>query len=553
MRPPRLVAALFALVTFTVTSAASAWTEARPTALATEVDVDHDGAATVSMRIRWTVLGGRMHEFDLPELPPALPLLEATAVTGNGAMIPVTTRIAAPGRMVVALGDERQGVRRGTVDVSIRYSTSLRAQGLIRRSGSEAIVELHSVPWSRGLEGVDLRVTLPRATHQAQWIRDDTPGVDTESSTELTRDVVHGRRRHLPANERWTVRLAVDPSIFPWLTAGTAQRPSSARIASRPWGQALLLAGISLVAMFFLIRVLSRTTAVEPARLPATACVLGALGVVLQPLHVLNVSHALPGGVLLALFGLTKILPTPQPRAVALRTPSRTLSEATRNILLQTSSPGVRRAALVLALAAVATGIAGASLGHAWVVVVASELTLALITWCAWSSRVVSPSDLAALVTVEKALDALTKRTRCARLSWRVQGDPSLRASVRLRLVPRRGWRLARGVRSLACEAIAVPSALGEKVLPLLSVRVAMGSPCEHGLRLLAARAGNVTSRPEEEETEYRCVLIGADRDVALSGLRAMMNQLFRRLAPMECSHEASTREGTQSGAHTSE
>ncbi|MFO0602446.1 MAG: hypothetical protein U0324_04690 [Polyangiales bacterium] len=535
MRPlRRLVAALLTLAALAATGAAHAWTEARPTGLATEVSVDGDGGATVAMRIRWTVLGGRMHEFDLAELPPDLALVEATAVAGNGATMPVTTRTPAPGRLVVVLGDEHQGVRRGTVDVLLRYTTSLRAQGLIRRAGSDVIVEVRTVPWARGLEGAELRVALPRAPRQAQWLRDETPGVEAESVTELSRDVVHAVRRHQPANEHWVARVAVDPGVFPWLTAGQARRQSVVRIASRPWGEAAAAAGVALAVMALLARALAKATPGGPdrSRRAQVAYAAGAVGVALPSLHLLGVPHALPAGVGLSLVALGVLLPTQSARAAAPEGPSRALPDDVRAALLRSASPRGRGAALVVAFAAVVTGVVGASLGHAWAAVAASELAVALLAWAAWSSRLAAPGDLAALAPVERDLASIAKRGGRARTSWRARGEASTRGSVRLRVVPRRGWRHARGVLAVECEAQAAQGALGEAVVASLAVRVEAGSPCERGLRLLATRAGTVEQRPEEGELVYRCALAGAERDVALGGLRAMMGELFVSAVP---------------------
>src|SRR5581483_2735096 len=128
-------------------------------------------------------------------------------------------------RLEVNLGDETGGVRRGTVDVVLRYSTSLRAQGTIRRAGTDAVVEVSTVPWERGLEAAEIRVALPTTARGAQWIADDTPGVEATTTTELSRDVVHALRRHLPAGTRWTARIAADPALFPWLATGTVRSP----------------------------------------------------------------------------------------------------------------------------------------------------------------------------------------------------------------------------------------------------------------------------------------------------------------------------------------
>ena len=173
-----------------------------------------------------------------------------------------------------------------------------------------------------------------------------------------------------------------------------------------------------------------------------------------------------------------------------------------------------------------------ASLGHAWVAVAASELAVGILAGAAWTSRVVPPGDLVALAPVEAALRAMTRRTKRARTGWRARGDGSQRGSVRLRVVPLRGWRHARGVLAVECEALRVAGPLGEAAVAALVVRVESGSPCERPLRLLATRAGSVEARPEEGATVYRCALAGAERDVALAGLGAMMTELFVSATP---------------------
>ncbi len=241
-------------------------------------------------------------------------------MAGNGATMPVTTRVANNGRLVVTLGDEHQGVRRGTVDVLLRYTTSMRAQGLIQRAGSDVILELRTTPWARGLEGVEVRVALPTSARQAQWLRDDTPGVEATSATELSRDVVHAVRRHLPANERWVGRIAVDPSVFPWLTAGRSRRPVALRSAARPYGEAALSAGVALAVMALLVRALRRATpgAGDPSRRAWAAYARRwRLGVALQSLHILGVAHALPLGAALALAAAAALLPAQSTRPEA--------------------------------------------------------------------------------------------------------------------------------------------------------------------------------------------------------------------------------------------
>lgn len=534
----RLLAAVLTLAALAVSGAAHAWTEARPTGLRTDVTVEPDGAATVALRVRWAVLGGRMQEFDVVDLPADLALLEAGAVTSTGATLPVSARVASGGRLVVALGDERHGVGRGTVDVLLRYRTSLLAQGSIHRAGADVIVEFRTAPWARGLEGVELRVALPRGARQAQWMRDDTPGIETSSAQENDRDVIQAVRRHLPAHERWVARVAVDAAVFPWLTAQPAHRPGAARESAPPWRTAGVLGAASLALAALVLRSLRRATSAPPTGRKGLALAVGAVGVALPSLHVVGVPYALPGGVALALLALGALLPSPAPRGVAPAAPPRPLRDEVRVALWRAATPRGRAAALALAFIAAATGIAGASLGHPWTAVAGAELSLAALAWAAWMARVTAPGDLAALVPLERELARIARRGGRARTSWRVRGDAALRGSVRVRIVPQRASRFARGVRSVECEACSAPGAIVETVAPTLVVRVESGSPCERGLRLLATRVGAITARPEEGETVYRCVLLGVERDLALAGLAAMMNELFTRAEATERASE---------------
>ena len=104
---------------------------------------------------------------------------------------------------------------------------------------------------------------------------------------------------------------------------------------------------------------------------------------------------------------------------------------------------------------------------------------------------------------------------------------------------------------AVECEALRVAGPLGECAVPALVVRVESGSPCERSLRLLATRAGAIEPRPEEGATVYRCALAGAERDVALAGLDAMMNELFVSAAPARRARGEAPASDERTGART--
>lgn len=527
-----LVVLLAALVALVWPRAADAWTEARPSGLVTELTLDRDGGATVALRIRWTVLGGRMHEFDVTELPTDLALIEASAVAGNGSAVPVTAHVNAQGRLQVSFGDETRGVRRGTVDVLLRYTTSLRAQGAIRRAGSEAVVEVSTVPWARGIEGAELRVAIPTSVRRAQWIADETPGVDASTTTELSRDVVHAIRRQLPANERWIARIAVDPAVFPWLSAGVAHRPAVVRKARPAYDQAALVAAFAALFLFGFSRWLTRMAPDTQGggggrRIPVLTAAYA--GIVAQSLHVLHVPFSLLAGTALLVAAAIARLPATRVRAAAMlaRVTPRTVSEKDLVAASPMRHARLRRLAYVAAFVASGAVVIASVQGVAWASVLAADLALAMIAWAAWSSRVDPLPDGAVLLPIGATVRAAAKKSGRARIAWRVRGDLRRGGSLSLRVVPLPGWRLVRGVRAVECNVVDALGALGVSHAPELCVRFDTGSPMERPLRLLAARAGEVTATPDGDQWVYRATLLGADADVVFGELRGLFGELF--------------------------
>jgi hypothetical protein len=314
---------LAAAVTLGRPSAALGWTDSRPRDAETEYLVNADGTAIVTQRVRWVVVAGRLHEFDLNDLPTDLSLIEATATTTTGVPVPITVRGPTPGRLTVALGDPGVGLSRGSVEVVLRYGTSLRALGAVRRANGDAVIELRACPWERGMEASEIRVSLPSGSRRARWVAEQPDGVDATVSTELARDVLRAMRRHVPSGVAWTVRVAADPALFPWLSAGVPRRAS--RPAPRaPRSPLALIYGLGLAAVLLIgSQALRRLEGPARVTLPRALRPLPvALALAAAAAHALAIA-GLPGcvspGTALLLGAVALSLPAPARGAAARR------------------------------------------------------------------------------------------------------------------------------------------------------------------------------------------------------------------------------------------
>ena len=346
--------------------AAFGWTDARPGDAVTEFEINPDGTAVVTQRVRWRVLAGRLHEFDLAELPADLSLIEATANTSTGVPVPIIVRGTTPGRLTITLGDPGVGLTRGSVDVVLRYGTSLRAQGSIRSADGDAIIELRSCPWERGMEATEMRVSLPSANRRARWIADDLDGVDARVTTELSRDVLRTMRRHVPTGLLWTARVAVDPALFPWLSSGTTHRAT--RPAPRtPWSPLALVYGLGLAAVLLIagrtLRVLEGPARVAlPRALRPLPWLLAVGAAAVHGLAVAGVRGTVSPGTLLLLGAIALCLPARARGSVARR----------RSLLVRVGQVG--------ALVASAVGfVAGVRASSAPAIVLSLDLAVLLI------------------------------------------------------------------------------------------------------------------------------------------------------------------------------
>lgn len=522
-----LVASALALPT-----AAHAWTQAHPAGLVTELAVDRDGGATVTMRIRWRVLAGRFRAFDFAELPQDFTLLEASGTDAQGTAVAVATRSPGPGRLEVTLGEEGGGLRRGNIDVVVRYTTSLRAQGAIRRVGSDAVVEFASVPWERGLEAAEFRVALPASVRRAQWLADDTPGVDTTVTSELGRDVVHALRRHLPAGNRWTARIACDAGLFPWLdgphvTVQTARHAERRSLLPVVPGAAAL--GIGLAAIARTAQRRRRTNAapiVTSPKLQWAGPALALAGGVLQVFGAAGVGGALVGGVALSLAGLGLTIPRIGRAPATPRERARVWTAAqVRAAMPEPGSLAARFGVALLSLVAFGT-VAYALRAHdPWCALVGANAALLALLLAAVTRRTEPEGDGPQLASIERGLKPVIKRTTGARIAWRVRGDGRAPGAMALRVISRAGYRFARGVRAIECRLVWSARALRWQASPRLVVRVEGGSPLERTLRLAATRVGRIEQVPERGEVALVAELEGPGRRDAMRTLEAVLSE----------------------------
>lgn len=528
----RLPAWILACALWLLSAPAHAWTDARPSGLVTEISIDRDGGATVTLRVRWRVLAGRLRQFELVDLPTDLALLEAIATNASGAPVALSTHAPGPGRLEVSLGDEQGGVRRGAVDVVIRYTTSFRALGAIQRAGADAVIDVATVPWERGLEAAEIRIALPTGARRAQWIADDTPGVDATTTTELSRDVVHALRRHVPAGTRWTARIAADANLFPWLAAGAHRSNHTVRRARpSPMPSVGLALGLSL-ALIVIGTWLSRSTRRPllplPERMVPLPVVLTVLGAVLQSLTLLDVSIALPAGTAMLLTAVS--LRIPRPRALVLAS----ATEEFRKVSELSLRAGISRRpwrplAGFVALLGVSVAVGALGLRHHSLLldVIALDVTLVAIAVLALRHRTGAPMDAEVLLPVAHRAQKIASKQGRSRIAWRVRGDEHHTGAVRARLVPKPGVRLARGLRSIEWAVSMHAGTFGWRPTAVAMLRADAGSLLDRELRALAERAGAMIQSPNADETAYTVELIGPDASAFFSALPTLLDKGF--------------------------
>lgn len=533
----RVLAAALVLAVFAIARPVAAWTDARPAGLVTEVQLERDGGATVTLRMRWRVLAGRFRAFEIADLPADFTLLEATASDATGNAVMVNTRTPAAGRLEVSIG-EGQGIPRGAIDVAVRFTTSLRAQGLVHRVGDDAVVDISTVPWERGLEAAEIRVAIPASVRRAQWLADETPGVETTVTSELGRDVVHAIRRHVPAGARWTGHIACDPALFAWLDRPTAAPLLAPRVDQRTWIPSLLMA-LGLATLFALSALAMSRHGLADAQplvpghrsLRTASIVVAGIGGAVQALVRFEVPAAVTLGALLALVAF--VLLAPRARAIEFADASmparlwpdaRALATAPKRALFSRT-----QIAPALLIVAAAVGTIAWRLHSVAAGVVAVDLSC--IAFGAWLvlRRTVPQRDALLLASLARQFGRRFRRAGIARAAWRVRGDGTRPGSVALRVMPRPGNRFVRGVRAIECSIAWHAGAVSWHPVHLATVRVDRGTMLEKSMRLLATRLGWIETSRDGEEIAWVAEMIGPDRGTVM---RALEDLVAESIAP---------------------
>jgi hypothetical protein len=510
----------------------------------TEVVVDRDGGATVTLRVRWRVVAGRFRAFDLTELPADAALVEATATDAQGAPVVVSSRAPQPGRLELSLG-ESEGLRRGTVDVVVRYTTNLRAQGAIRRSGDDAIVEVSTVPWERGLEAAEMRVATPTSIQRARWVADETPGIETAVSSEVGRDVVRAVRRHLPSGVRWTGRIACDRALFPWLEAPIAPARAEVRAAERErWAQPTMVA----IAALAFATLAKKITGVEPSRprilpLPKRArfapILFAAIGGGLMALSLDATRGALTFGALLTLTSLVSAAPTLDALPAPRQGRASRWDEARVKQALDRSRAAAPWKSWALVLVALIVAWAGYVLRSSPAAFGGVAAMVALLGWIVAKRQRSVSGDLSVLREVEHSL--ALKKSGSSRAVWKVRDDGRGVGAARLKLAPKPGFRASKGLEAVEWSVAWVPSLLRWQGSAVLTVRARKGTSMEKTLRLAATKAGRVVLSTDGAKVAWVVAWSGAERSVAREVLAKIVKDAFSPAKPAaeEPAHEA--------------
>ena len=114
-----------------------------------------------------------------------------------------------------------------------------------------------------------------------------------------------------------------------------------------------------------------------------------------------------------------------------------------------------------------------------------------------------------------------------ARLVWRVRGDGRAPESVAIHVLPRRGYRLARGLRSIDCLVRWQAGTLRWHPRVALELCAAEDSPAETALCDLAARTGALECVRQPGEVRFAGDLLGPDASALLRNLAAMIPDLI--------------------------
>lgn len=287
-RAPRASSALVVVAALTAAAPAHAWTDAAVRSVQARVELRPDASARVTLTATVRVHGGWLEGLELAGLDPDLVLDEAAppfALDAEGQRYEPRSEVLSGGRVLLAFG-RRGAPRRGTVTVTIAYSTSL-AHRATEPLEDEGIVRVRwTLPgWRAGLDGVQIELVAPRGARFGPRDESDTGASVATDQTELAEGTrLSFRRAHLPRTLPWVVVADVPASAMAEElraapTLEPAPLPSASPQAPPIDRQPLFLVLAALVALLACAKILAalrlarsrRATARPLVPLPAWA------------------------------------------------------------------------------------------------------------------------------------------------------------------------------------------------------------------------------------------------------------------------------------------
>lgn len=248
----RHLAALLSLAAFLASfSARAGWVETRPTAHSATIDVERNGAATVSQELGIRLRGGPLSELTIAGVDgDAEPLPDASVICTDDAKfgtVPLSVTREADGSLKLSVERER-GLRTGSYVFRFSYRSDLLKRELIRRVGSHVELRWVGPRLDDGLDSARVTFRIPEASEAPRL---PTPGSSGGAVNELDelggvfvgnlrrapgKDELEIVRPHVARGEPALWRVWVADSVFePFKTAPAPRAP--VMLASRELGE----------------------------------------------------------------------------------------------------------------------------------------------------------------------------------------------------------------------------------------------------------------------------------------------------------------------------
>src|SRR5689334_368382 len=243
----RHLAALLSLATFLAAfSARAAWVETRPTAYSATVDVERNGAATVSQELGIRLRGGPLSELSLAGVDSdAEPLPDATVICTDDqkfGTVPLSVTREPDGSLKLTVERER-GLRTGSYVFRFSYRSDLGKRELIRRVGSHVELRWVGPRFEDGLDSARVTFRIPEASAAPMLPSPGSSGGTVNELDELGGVFVGNLRRapgkdelevvrpHVARGEPALWRVWVADSAFDAFAVGAAPKPAVALVS----------------------------------------------------------------------------------------------------------------------------------------------------------------------------------------------------------------------------------------------------------------------------------------------------------------------------------